>query len=266
MKKLTFICVFFSLNLTEARGQSIDQDQITNIISVVNENLSKLHQTKDKSGVQKYFSDKYSFTNVNHLMDGKTNIIHGNMQDFNSYLDLIITQIQVSYQISNIYNVLVKDGIGIAVYDVEYEIIKEGETISKGYEAQISTLKKEDSEWKFFYSKRANIEELLSKGVCLSEVFKGKSTNYIAKVRVPTGTHYSVELLEFDFKELKPEGKHVIVNHNTYQWTSDHSVWIEQNGRRTKKIGMGLNESHVVTAILRNDLLNNHCTEIRMRK
>ena len=268
---LVTISTFFTFSTLQAQNEEEVLKKMLYDFTDTYSEYGKLKTNKEK--VLAFVSKELSSTLVNYDVRDHVKITHSNFVGFSSYLDKMARakDVVITYKVTDIIRSHVKGNIGVIVYVVESQVVKNGSPLNKGSETVTITFRKgEKSAWKIIHYTVIGIEDEKLKGACLCEFFSGSSdansSHYVVKTTVPSGRAYSTTLNNFEFTRSAGD-KIITVDKYTYYWTKNGEVYVEEAGKKSM-IGKvtGVIEEDVIVLIIKKHLYQSNCTQVKVKK
>lgn len=153
---------------------------------------------------------------------------------------------QVKYNLNQYRSAYVKGATGVAVFDVDFEITKNDEVISKGQQTISFILKKTRDSWKVTYMDRVYVQSEVYQGNCFCELFT-QGDQFATFLTVPDGDEYITVNDRFELLE-SPQRRAIRRNGDEmYDWN-------KSNGDITlgsEKVGNARNTTTAINTILK---------------
>jgi len=152
------------------------------------------------------------------------------------------SDVKVKFNLNTFNSLTVKNKVGVATFEVGYEVTKGGQALSKGTELYSITARMySDGNWRVSYVNRIEVEAERFVGDCICEVFD-KGNTYVAILTVPDGDN--VETVNQRVEVITtPDRRAMKVNGD------DLFEWDKETGE-VKKDGKVLGKSQVAKIAL----------------
>lgn len=165
--------------------------------------------------------------------------LNGDVEVFDLDLDAIVEMysryrkvsgLDINFNITEFNNVAIKGKTGVASFEVDFELAKNGATMSKGQQMVSLTAKKRADSWQISFINRLYVQSEVFKGTCVCDIFTQGSDNFATFLTVPDGDSYLTSSDRFEIME-GTEQRIVRVNGtNVYQWNkSTNEVITEED-------------------------------------
>lgn len=265
----------FVLSLIMSTGQVMAQDEKEEDRKILEENLQKfaeayqgLPQTKNVENVLKYFSEDATSNIFVFNISGKSRVQnYKGIAGFEAYMNKIIASdgIVFKYEITDIPDITVGDGIASVVYKVDYEIKEKDGLWVKGKETVTLALEKTKDDWKIQHYTFIQMEDEKLKGTCLVEMFVGDTNAeaIVTRTVVPNGRAYSSKFDNFEFRSI--EGDWIIkVQDNLYKRLKTGPLsQISEDGE--VEIGTPNSKKETIMMIIEKSLYTDGCARLKVK-
>lgn len=261
---ILFVAIF-AINSTYAQKPEAEIEKFIKDYAKAYENVSK---TKDKESVLKYVSKDLFSTIIKSNVVDNFGLIQSSFADFDSYLDQILRTdgMEINYSVKSVLRSKVRGKTGVVVCEIDVQVASKGEIWNKGTEITTFTLKEFKNGWKILNFNVVSLEEEQNKGICLIEVFKANTGNYMVKTIVPKGSTYETNVNNF---EINPGNAIYYVNvdgENSYSWKRDGDITRLASGNQAESVvGEAIDEYEAVLNIVKLDLYENNCLNFRTK-
>lgn len=277
IKKATLLA--FTLILLVSTGQVMAQDEKKDEKmddrKVLEENLHKfaqayqgLPETKNVENVLKYFSEDATSNIFVFNISGKSRVQnYSGIAGFEAYMNKIIASegIIFKYEITDVPDITVGDGIASVVYKVDYEIKEKDGLWVKGKETVTLALEKKKGEWLIQHYTFIQMEDEKLKGTCLVEMFVGDTNAeaIVTRTVVPNGRAYTSKFDNFEFRSI--EGDWIIkVQDNLYKRLKTGPLsQISEDGE--EEIGTPNSKKETIMMIIEKSLYNEGCARLKVK-
>ncbi|MCC5946238.1 MAG: hypothetical protein JJT94_15005 [Bernardetiaceae bacterium] len=274
------LCFFSFSAVAQEKVQDVEKDkkEVEKFIYEFADEYSKVGLSKKKEKVMEYVSKDLTSTLVTFNVAGRGSTKADNYQGFSNFLDRVVRTpgLKVSYKITDILRNHVSGDVAVLVYMVNLEIMQNEETLSRGNETVLMSLRRnKENKWLITHYSIVGIEDEKIRGACLCELFKASSGansgHFVVKTIVPSGQNYTTNLNTFEFSysvENAGSDRLITVDNNMYRWTRDGKVLVIKN---KEDAGTNIAESHptdeidVIVTILKYHLYKDNCTSIKIR-
>lgn len=252
-----------------------EEDVIKKIVSDFAKAYEGITTTSDINTVLSFASPKLRSTNISSDVSGKLSLLNGTYKDFSDYLEKMRLSdgLEISYKITSIPSVTVRQNIATAVYLVDYEFKQDGSLWSRGSETVLMTFEKIEEEWKIVFFNFMGVEDEKLKGACLCELYVAKTGNYVAKTTVPAGKSYNTSLNTFEFRAGSGTDRIIKVEGLVYIWNGVGDIYLESTGADSRSaaspqiIGSAIgNRDDAVTTIIQKSLFRDNCFSFNFRR
>jgi len=227
-----------------------------------------LPQTKNVESVLKYF-DKDATSNIFVFnISGKSRVQnYTNIVGFEAYMNKIIASegIVFKYDITDIVDITLGEGIASVVYKVDYEIKEQEGLWVKGKETVTLALEKKKGKWVIVHYTFIQMEDEKLKGTCLVEMFVGDTNaeSIVTRTVVPNGRSYSSKFDNFVFRSI--EGDCIIkVQDNLYKRLKTGPLYqISEDGE--EEIGAPNSKKATIMMIIEDSLYKDGCARLKVK-
>lgn len=241
-------------------------DAIVSFTKQIIDAQNKLSSTKNKQEVLDFYDRKFqgnlSYVNI----AGELVIENLDYYRLGEMLTKAFSTegVNKKYTIGEIFKVSTKGNTSVISFETNYEVYKDGGIITKGTQLSQYTFQKMGNSWKVIQSFTSELEDEKMKGTCLVKLFNGNDNEYLAKLTIPNGSNYNVEIANFNFSD-RVGGKAVTTDFGTYSWIDGKTVFLQEGGNpKAREIGVGASNQDVIKVILVNQFPSN-CTNIRVQ-
>ncbi len=264
---LMLVLLFSQSAFAQPTQSKQEEDAIRRRIYAFADAYAKLPQTQKRSTVLDFVSEDLTSVNIITRVNGNVNYLNGDYKVFDSYLQKLETteSLKITYKITNIEKILVKNGTAVVVYSVEYEFAKEGSAWSRGTEIVTIALRKVGNMWKILHFTFVGIEDEKFKGTCLCEIFSSGGGDLVAKATVPSGKSYSTDLNNFVFKGAEYADRTIMVNNFEFTWKPTGELY-PKGGGSDKFIGTAKTKEDAAIMLMQNVLYVNNCSELKVKR
>ncbi|MCS7020144.1 MAG: hypothetical protein RMJ87_14100 [Cytophagales bacterium] len=235
---------------------------------------SEITLHRDKSKVLAFFTPNLATEITNLTIKGEVQNRYSDYRQFAQYLERLsnIPSLQIKYTIEQILHTLVKNNFGVVVYEVAYEILRDGETLIKGKEVNTANMVKSNNRWLISYYTIYDIATEQQRGSCQCEIFKGEGNKYLTQTNYPSGTQYETATDNFMVGEYDATigGRLITVRNLRFVWKKNGSIvqLVAQKGQwqeDSKELGITDEEQEALLIILRTVLFTDNCLSVRKR-
>ncbi len=132
--------------------------------------------------------------------------------------------IDITYTITSFHSVAVKGNTGVATFEVDFQLAKDGELISRGSQHISLIAIRNSSSWKVSYLNRLYVHNQVFKGNCYCEVYSQGASDFATFLTVPDGDDYQTMNDKFEIvnasnrKGIKHAGGEV------YAWNKKNNM------------------------------------------
>lgn len=261
--------------LIASSGQLIAQEDKVDDRKILEDNLFKfaeayqgLPQTKNVENVLKYFSKDATSNIFVFNISGKSRVQnYVSVTGFEAYMNKIIASegIVFKYEVTDIVDITIGDGIASMVYKVDYEIKEKDGLWVKGKETVTLALEKKKTNWLIQHYTFIQMEDEKLKGTCLVEMFVGDTNAeaIVTRTVVPNGRSYSSKFDNFEFRSI--EGDWVIkVQENLYKRLKTGPLFeIGEDGEN--EIGTPNSKKETIMMIIEKSLYSEGCARLKVK-
>ncbi len=246
------------------------EDEIERFIKDFAKAYENITKTRDKESVLKYVSKDLFSTIIKSNVVDNFGLIQSGYEEFENYLDRILRTdgMDVNYIIKDVYTTKLRGRTGVVLCEIAVQISSNGEIWNKGTELTTFTLKKFNTGgWKILHFNVVSIEEEQNKGICLTEIFKASSGNYIVKTIIPKGQNYETNLNNFEFNRSRGVAYINVDNKSNYTWTRDQAVKkLAQGDKPEEEYEAAVDDYEALLNIIKYDLYKENCIEFKNKE
>lgn len=247
----------------------VDERQVLeNMLMDFAEAYESLPETKNVESVLKYFSKDATSNIFVFNISGKSRVQNfKTIVGFEAYMNKIIASegIVFKYDITDIVDVTVGEGIASVVYKVDYEIKETDGLWVKGKETVTLALEKKKGNWVIEHYTFIQMEDEKLKGTCLVEMFVGDTNaeSIVTRTVVPNGRAYSSKFDNFEFRSI--EGDWVIkVQDNLYKRLKTGPLYqISEEGE--EELGAPTSKKATIMMIIEDSLYKDSCARLKVK-
>jgi hypothetical protein len=262
--------IFFPLAGALAQAPPKEDAEYKRIITEFTQAYAKFPQTKDRNAVLRHMAPELSTELTNYQLDNEIGGGYSDLAGFRAYLDRLASQsdLSVDYKVTKFLYTYERDGLGVAVYEVDYAMKKGGEPILTGREVNtVNFLKKADG-WKIVFYSVYDVPTELNRGTCVCEVFQSPGGNVMTKTTFPAGKQYETKLDNFTFALAKDGSRQVRSGSHTLRWQNSRvvvEVADDLGNVADQELGTAQTNVQVVLLALRHVLYAGNCLEIKRK-
>jgi len=136
---------------TEENALSAEERAFVDHITNLNNELSKMFQTKEIQPVLDYFHDRYTTNAVRISLANRVDVERNNSGTFPEYLNYLVNESGISslqFSVRDVLEVVVRDNqLAILVFSNDYEVRKEDGEVIRGEDLIQVVAKKYDGDW-----------------------------------------------------------------------------------------------------------------------
>jgi hypothetical protein len=168
--------------------------------------------------------------------------------------------VRVTFRTGTFNSVYVKEKVGVASFSVDYEVTKDGESISKGEQLYSVTARKFfDGTWKVSYSNCIEVEAERFVGDCICEIF-GSDNSYMTSLTVPDGNRVETAVDRFEIVTTTDRRVIKMNGDNIFDWNKSNGD-ISMDGKNLGKGGT----SEVAMMLILKRMNAEQCQRVRKK-
>ncbi|MEL6256511.1 MAG: nuclear transport factor 2 family protein [Bacteroidota bacterium] len=267
LQVLTFALLLCSGQLI-AQDNADDRKVLENMLYEFAEAYGSLPQTKNVESVLQFFSKDATSNIFVFNISGKSRVQnYKTTVGFEAYMNKIIASegITFKYDVTDVVDITVGNGIASVVYKVDYEIKEADGLWVKGKETVTLALEKKKGDWVIEHYTFIQMEDEKLKGTCLVEMYVGDTNaeSIVTRTVVPNGRSYDSKFDNFEFRSI--EGDWVIkVQDNLYKRLKTGPLYqISEDGE--EEIGAPTSKKATIMMIIEDSLYEDSCARLKVK-
>lgn len=244
------LAIILSTSFSTSFAQE-SSDEIASLKAFINNMYSDYFSANNTGTLEEYtvlFDPRFKGNDVEVDIQGEVSILQQDLASMlKTYKRLSSDKTaQVKYNLNQYRSAYVKGATGVAVFDVDFEITKNDEVISKGQQTISFILKKSRDTWKITYMDRVYVQSEVYQGNCFCELFT-QGDQFATFLTVPDGDEYITVNDRFELLE-SPQRRAIRRNGDEmYDWN-------KSNGELTlgdERVGNAMTTTTAINAILK---------------
>ena len=252
MKQLFRLALIAILFLTANTGFSQDNSEdLASLKQFINDMYTTYYsasKTGDVEGYKELFDLRFKGSDVEVDVQGEVVVAQHDLTSMvNNYKKYFSNNsAQVKYTLGEYRNAYVKGPTGVAVFDVDFEIVKNSEVISKGQQTISFILKKYRGTWKITFMNRVYVQSEVYVGICYCDLFP-KEDQFATFLTVPDGDEYKTVNDRFELLESTQRRAFRLNGEELYDW----DLKTGQVSYGDEKLGSANNSGNAIKLILK---------------
>ena len=267
LQVLTFALLLSSGQLI-AQDNADDRKVLEDMLYEFAEAYGSLPKTKNVESVLQFFSKDATSNIFVFNISGKSRVQnYKTTVGFEAYMNKIIASegITFKYDVTDVVDITVGNGIASVVYKVDYEIKETDGLWVKGKETVTLALEKKKGDWVIEHYTFIQMEDEKLKGTCLVEMYVGDTNaeSIVTRTVVPNGRAYESKFDNFEFRSI--EGDWVIkVQDNLYKRLKTGPLYqISEDGE--EEIGAPTSKKATIMMIIEDSLYEDSCARLKVK-
>lgn len=201
-----------------------DEESLKNFIKKLYEgNISNENVNLLSDDFKNMFSLKFTGVDVDMNMNGEVKTSNMSLEDYIKDLQTLrkSSEVNVDFKVKEINMLAVKGKSGLSSFLVDFQILKNGEVITRGDQAVSLLAVKNGDSWKVLHLSQMYVESEVFAGTCYCDIFYSQdSESYASFLTIPNGDRY--ETANDRFKVLQSGSQRVIRMNGSedYDWNS----------------------------------------------
>ena len=218
---LTAFAIFIAASFT---GYSQDAESLKEFISrFYNDFISNETESLQSEKFESFFAPQFKGTDVE--VD-----LNGDVEAYDLDLDAIVetyrryrkvSGLDINFSITKFNTVAIKGKTGVASFEVDFELSKNGATMSKGQQMVSLTAKTRGDSWQISFINRLYVQSEVYKGTCVCDIFTQGSDNFATFLTVPDGDSYLTSSDRFEMLEGTEQRVIRVNGTQVYEWNGN---------------------------------------------
>jgi len=195
-----------------------------------------------------FFDRQFIGSEVQVDLTGKVRAEQDNLEtllkDFNRYR--LSDAVDAKFKVKQFNSTQVKGKTGVVIMDLDFELVKNGEVISRGNQSVSLTARKYQNTWKVTFMNRVFVQSEVYMGNCYCDLFSRGEDDFATFLTMPDGDAYVTATDQF---KVAVSGSRRVIKMNGEDWYE----WDPQTGAITKgnkKVGSARAATTAIKMIL----------------
>ncbi|MAX78818.1 MAG: hypothetical protein CL843_01410 [Crocinitomicaceae bacterium] len=202
------------------------------VSSIYTDYISQGNQSYTEDDFRNLFVVDFQGTDVEVTIDGNVEVEDLDRDAMVNLYSLYqkATTLDINFSIAKYNTVEVKGSTGVASFEVNFELAKNGQTMSKGQQMVVLTAVKYGSSWKITFMNRVYVQSEVFKGACVCELLSGGNV-YGSFLTVPEGASYQSANDRFEVVEVSNARLIKMNGSDMYPWNKETDQITTQDGK-----------------------------------
>lgn len=232
MSKLSRLFAILVILTISKTGFSQDEESLKEFINrFYTDFISNESESLQSERFESFFVPQFQGTDVEVDLNGDVEVID---LDLGAIVEMYsryrkVSGLDINFNITKFNTVAIKGATGVASFEVDFELAKNGATMSKGQQMVSLTAKRRGDSWQISFINRLYVQSQVYSGTCVCDVFTQGSDNFATFLTVPDGDSYLTSSDRFEIIG-DAENRFVRVNgSDVYEWnTATNKVMVEE--------------------------------------
>lgn len=198
------ICIIAVLFLSFNIKAEPNEESLKKFVKTLYEGyLSDESKSLESSEFRSFFDRGFVGSQVEIDITGEVDFNRLDFQSFKKSFEpyRMASGAKINFSVTDFNKVVIKGNTGVINMDMNFEISKNGNVLSKGeYTVSLTAKQRNGSDWKLTFINNVYVQSEVYAGKCLCDLYKGGENSYATYLTVPDGNRYETENHRFTVK------------------------------------------------------------------